>query len=205
MFFAICAAASAQEVNLIFDARTGSGYASLFGVKTSDSWTISYSVDVQHKSGVGIGAYRIDDFRETGMGRIGFFDLYWAGKISKNSSLYSAVEYGFFDNNKQLSFICPYVIWSINTKTASINLSPMYCYYDKMNDDQFVFRAQLVKEVYTDGTLKMTCWYNDALNHKFYAGVGLTQKLQKNFYLQGDILILREGKTQPMLSIGYKL
>lgn len=194
-----------EKVKVSADIRTGSGFAPLFGLKTSDSWTTFCSIDVQHESGFGIGGYRIDDFKEDGMGRIGFFDIYWGGKFSKNSSLYSAVEYGFFDNNKQMSFICPYVIWSINTKVASINLSPMYCYYDKQNDDQFVFRAQMIKEVYKGGILKLSGWYNNALNHKFYGAIGFTQKLPKNFYLQGDMLVFREGKIQPMLSIGYKL
>jgi hypothetical protein len=160
-------------------------------------------VDIQHSSGFGIGAYRITDFQKEGLGRIGFFDLYWSGNIAKNLSMYTAVEYGFFDNNNQLSFICPYTIICLNTSIFSLDVSPMYCYYDKQKSDQFVSRIRIVKEIYKGTTIRLSGWYNNVLQNKFYTAFGVTQKLPRNFYLQGDILF-REKKTQPMLSLGYK-
>ena len=193
-----------ENFKLTGDARTGSGFAPLFGLKTSEQWSAFYMVDLQSKSGFGIGAYRITDFQKEGLGRIGFFDLYWSKTTSKNTSVYSAIEYGFFDNNKKLSFWCPYIIFNWNNSFSKIDFSPMYCYYDKTKSDQFVFRLRTVKEIYKGGTLRISGWYNNLLVHKFYGAVGFTQQLPKNFYLQGDILLFREKKTQPMLSLGYK-
>jgi len=192
-----------EKFKLTGDIRTGSGFAPLFGLKTSDEWSTYYSVDVQHESGFGIGAYRFTDFKTVGLGKIGFFDLYWSGNVAKNLSLYSAVEYGFFDNDKQMSFWCPYGILSWTTHLMNFDLSPMYCYYDKQKSNQFVLRFRAVKEVYKGGVMRFSGWYNSLVENKFYEAVGFTQQLPRKFYLQVDVLF-REGKTQPMLSLGYK-
>lgn len=192
-----------EKFKLTCDIRTGSGFAPLFGLKTSNQWSAYYMVDIQHNSGFGIGAYRFTDFQKEGPGRIGFFDLYWSGKLSKNLSIYSAVEYGFFDNDKSLSFLCPYIILFWTTPIFNIDISPMYCYYDKQKSDQFVSRVRIVKEICKGTTMRLSGWYNNVLQKKFYGAIGVTQSLPKNFYLQGDVLF-REGKTQPMLCLGYK-
>lgn len=193
-----------NNFNLTGDFRTGSGFAPLFGLKTSNDWSVYYAVDVQSKkTGLGVGAYRFDDFQKTDNGRIGFLDLYWSGNLSKKVSLYGAVEYGFFDNDKSLSYWCPYTILNFNASFVQIDIAPMYCYYDKLKSDQFVFRLRTVKEIYKGGTLRLSGWYNNLLTHKFYSAVGFTQRLPKNFYLQGDVLF-REKKTQSLLCLGYK-
>ena len=192
-----------EKFKLTGDIRTGSGFAPLFGLKTSESWSDYYSVDVHYQSGFGVGAYRFTDFQESGIGKIGFFDLYWSGKVAKNLSLYSAVEYGFFDNDKKMSFWCPYTMIFWTTPVINFDFSPMYCYYDKQKSDQFVFRLRTVKEIYKGGTLRISGWYNNLVKNKLYGAVGFIQQLPRKFYLQGDVLF-REGKTQPMLCLGYK-
>ncbi len=194
---------NSKEFKLTGDIRTGTGFAPLFGLKTSESWSEYYSFDIKHKSGLGLGAYRFNDFQEKGLGKIGFFDLYWSGNLAKNISLYSALEYGFFDNDKQSSFYCPYIIFSLSTSLVNFDFSPMYCYYDKQGSDQFVFRFRLTKEIYKGGMIRLSGWYNSLIENKVYGAVGFTQQLPRNFYLQGDVLF-REGKTQPILCLGYK-
>lgn len=206
-FLGFCLCIFAQDnnkFNLTGDLRTGTGFAPLFGLKTSNDLSIYYMVDIQHKeTGLGVGAYRFDDFQKTGNGRIGFLDCYWSGNLSKNVSLYSAIEYGFFDNDKSSSYWCPYVILNFNSSIINVDIAPMYCYYDQLKSSQFVFRLRTVKEIYKGGTLRLSGWYNNLLIHKFYSAVGFTQQLPKNFYLQGDILF-REEKVQPLLCLGYK-
>jgi hypothetical protein len=185
------------------DVRTGSGYAPLFGLKTSDKWSIYYSVDIQHKSGFGLGGYRMSDFHSEGLGRIAFLDLYWSGNIAKNLSLYGAVEYGFFDNDNQMSFWCPYVMLFWSNSIVNFNISPMYCYYDKLKSDEIIVRLQATKEVVKGTELQLSGWYDNVLERKFYGAVGVRQQLPKNFYLQGDMLF-KNGETTPLLVLGYK-
>jgi hypothetical protein len=183
--------------------ETGSGYASLFGLKISDKWSALYVVDVQHKSGFGLGGYRLTDFQTEGLGRTAFFDLYWSGELTKNLSLYGAMEYGFFDNDNQLSFWCPYVMLFWTTPVVNVDLSPMYCYYDKLKSDEIIVRLRATKSLWKSGEVQLSGWYDNVLQEKFYGSIGLTQQLPKNFYLQGDVLF-REGKTNPLLVLGYK-
>ncbi|MDR2540512.1 MAG: hypothetical protein LBD11_01715 [Candidatus Peribacteria bacterium] len=192
-----------SSLTLSGDVRTGSGYASLFGLKTSDEWSAYYMVDVQHKSGFGLGGYRMTDFQTEGLGRLAFFDLYWSGEIAKNLSLYAAAEYGFFDNDNQMSFYCPYVILFWSNPVVNVNIAPMYCYYDKLKSDEIIIRLQATKEVVKGTEIQLSGWYDNVLEKKFYGAVGITQQLPKNFYLQGDLLF-REGESLPMLNLGYK-
>ncbi|GHV27784.1 hypothetical protein FACS1894176_09990 [Bacteroidia bacterium] len=192
-----------SSLTLSGDVRTGSGYAPLFGLKTSDKWSAYYMVDVQHSSGLGIGGYRMTDFQQEGLGKLAFFDLYWSGNLSKNLSLYGAVEYGFFDNDNQMSFWCPYVILFWSNPVVNVNFSPMYCYYDKLKSDEIIVRLQATKALCKNTEIQLSGWYDNTLNKKFYGAVGITQKLPKNFYVQGDLLF-REGESLPMINLGYK-
>lgn len=192
-----------NSLTLSGDVRTGSGYAPLFGLKTSDAWSAYYMADVHHSSGLGIGGYRMTDFQQEGLGRLAFFDLYWSGEIAKNLSLYGAMEYGFFDNDNQMSFWCPYLILFWSNPVVNVNLSPMYCYYDKLKSDEIIVRLQATKEVFEGTEISLSGWYDNTLDKKFYGAVGITQQLPKNFYLQGDWLF-REGKSLPMVALGYK-
>jgi hypothetical protein len=57
--------------------------------------------------------------------------------------------------------------------------------------------------LWESGEIQLSGWYDNVLQKKFYGSIGITQQLPKNFYLQGDILF-REGKTFPLLVLGYK-
>jgi hypothetical protein len=183
--------------------QTGTGYASLFGLKTSDKWSVFYSVDVQHKSGFGLGGYRMTDFQTEGLGRIAFFDLYWSVSLTKNLSLYAAMEYGFFDNNDQMSFYCPYIMVFWSNPVVNVDVSPMYCYYDRLKSDEITIRLRATKSLWKNGEVQLSGWYDNVLQKKLYGSVGITQQLPKNFYLQGDLLF-RQGKTEPLLVLGCK-
>lgn len=132
-FIGMCLGIFAQDnnkFNLTGDLRTGTGFAPLFGLKTSNDWSVYYMVDIKHKaSGLGVGGgCRFDDFQKTGNGRIGFLDFYWSGNLSKDVSLYSAIEYGFFDNDKSSSYWCPYFILNFNSSIINVDIAPIYCY-----------------------------------------------------------------------------
>jgi hypothetical protein len=196
-------ATSEKSVTLSGDIRTGSGYAPLFGVKTSDEWSLFYSVDLQHKSDVGIAAFRMTDFRTEGLGKSAVFDLDGSGSESKQLSLYGAMEYGFMDNDNQMSFWCPYFILFWSNQIVNVNLAPMYCYYDQLKSDEVIIRLQASKQLFKGTELQVSTWYNNTLQKKIFGAVGITQQLPRNFYLQGDWLF-REGKSFPMLNLGYK-
>jgi hypothetical protein len=158
---------------------------------------------MQHKSGFGLGSYRMTDFQQEGLGRIAFFDLYWSGEITKNLSFYGAMEYGFMDNNNQMSFWCPYVMVFWSTSVVNVDISPMYCYYDKLQSDEIIIRLRATKSLWSSGEVQFSGWYDNILQKKFYGSVGITQQLPKNFYLQGEWLF-REGQSLPMLVLGMK-
>ncbi|MDR2416455.1 MAG: hypothetical protein LBD75_07880 [Candidatus Peribacteria bacterium] len=192
-----------KTLTLTGDIRTGAGYAPLFGSKTSNQWSLFYSVDVQHKSGIGLGAFRMTDFQSEGLGKIAFFDLYWSGKIAKNLSLYGAIEYGFMDNNSQMSCWCPYVMLFWTNPIANVDISPMCCYYEQLKSAEIIIRLRATKSLWKTGEIQLSGWCNNALQQKFYGAVGIRQQLPKNFYLQGDILF-REGRTEPIMVLGRK-
>lgn len=192
-----------EELTLSGEVRTGSGYAPLFGSKLSDDWSLYYMLDLQHKSGFGLGAYRMTDFNATGMGKVAFFDAYWSGKLSKNLSLYAAVEYGFFDNIREYDFLCPYLMLFWDAKVVNVTLAPMYNYYLKTEPHEFIFKGQVSREVIKGTTLELSGWYHSELDKHFYGSIGINQKLPKNLYLQVDYL-RKVGKNNFLAGVGVK-
>jgi len=195
-------------------AEKGSAYAPLFGVVISDHVADFICLDVQHKSGFGIGGYRMDDYQTIGTGRINFIDLYWKGDLTENWKLYGAMEYGFFDNDSQLSFWCPYVMVFWENPVVNIDFSPMYCYYDRLKSSEVVIRLRGTKAVTKKGTeAQLSVWYGSAVDKNWYGSVGISQKLPKGLYAKADQqllkglyakadLLVREGKIHYLWGVG---
>ena len=192
-----------KNFSLSGEIRTGSSYASLFGAKLSDDWSLFYMLDIQHKSGFGIGMYRFTDFQEEGLGRLSFFDAYWSGTLSKTVSLYAAMEYGFFDNDRGLDFLCPYAMLFWDAKVVNVTLASMYSYYLKTEPHEFIMKGQLSKEIINGTILELSGWYHSELQKHFFWSIGVNQKLLKNFYLQLDYL-QKEGTSNFLAGVGYK-
>lgn len=192
-----------EELILSGEVRTGSGYAPLFGAKLSDDWSLYYMLDVQHKSGFGVGAYRMTDFNSTGMGKVAFFDAYWSGNLSKNVSIYAAMEYGFFDNVREFDFLCPYVMVFWDAKVVNVTLAPMYNYYLKTSPHEFIVKGQISREIIKGTTVEISGWYHSELEKNFFGSVGVNQQLPKGFYLQVDYL-RKSGENNFLAGVGYK-
>lgn len=180
------------------------GFAPLFGINVHEKWGAFVKMDLQHRSGFGIGGYRYEDFKQEGLGRTAFVDLYWAGKIAKNLSLYGAIEYTAFDNDKTMSFVAPYVMVSWENKVVNIYLTPIYCYYDKLGTDEFILLLRVMKSPWKGGEVSFSGWYNNTLNKKLYGAIGINQKLLGGFSVRADWLF-REGKAPLTGSVVYKI
>ncbi|MEI6426042.1 MAG: hypothetical protein WCO66_01680 [Candidatus Absconditabacteria bacterium] len=194
-----------DRVSTTLSARVGSNYAPLFGAVLSNDFGIYIAAEIQDTiSGFGVGGYRLDNFGTDKSGRVGFIDLYWSKKITQHFTLLAALENGWFDNWKEGQFICPYTILSFKTNVVDFNVAPMYCYYPKTKTDEFVFRAQVKKEVIKGTEVQFTGWYHSALDSHYYASIGVKQQFPKNIYLQGDLLY-KEAEFSPLLRLGFTL
>jgi hypothetical protein len=194
-----------RALTLNTELRLGNNYSDLFGAKLTKNIALFSVLDVSHdKSGVGVALYRLDDFSKEQCGRIGFVDLYWAGVPVKNLFLYAAAEYGWWDNWRDGQFWSGYTILEYSLKRWSFMAAPIYIYYDRLGDHQFMFKGQVSCEVVDGFSLRVAGWYDNLYQSSagFYGAVGLTLKLPANTYFQADLLL--KEKIDFALGFGWK-
>ena len=195
-----------RDLTLSTDVRLGSNYAPIFGVKTSDNIALYSMIDVSHKSGFGVGFYRMDDFSSEMTGRIGFVDLYWVGNITNNLSVYAAAEYGWWDNWKEGRFFSPYSIVSYQLKSWNFSATPIYIYYDRLSEDrhQAMLKLEISKEIITGTSARVASWYDNLNPKKFHYALGMTQQLPANTYLSVDGILKPGGENFLAVGFGWK-
>ncbi|MDR0370173.1 MAG: hypothetical protein LBH96_06925 [Candidatus Peribacteria bacterium] len=195
-----------RDLTLAVEARIGTNYAPIFGARSSENIALFSMLDLSHKSGFGLGFYRRDDFTSETTGRIGFVDVYWAGTLVDNLSLYVAGEYGWWDNWKDGRFFSPYAIVSYQFKSWNFTAIPLYIYYDRLSSDnhQIMLKMEIAKEVFEGTSVRLASWYDNLNEKKFHYAVGITQKLPSNTYLNLDGVLRPGGENFIALGFGWK-
>jgi len=193
-----------RDLTLSLNVRTGTNYAPIFGAKLSDFGFFSM-VDLAHKSGFGVGYYRLDDFTKETMGRVGFVDLYWAGSLAKNLSLYAAAEYGWFDNWKDGRFVSPYAIVSYQLRSWTVSVAPVYLYYDRLPEDnhQVLIKMEISKEIFKGTSIRGAGWYDNFNPQKLHYAAGITQNLPANTYVSVDGILRPGGENFVAVGFGW--
>ena len=193
-----------RDLTLFFDGHIGTNYASIFGSRISKNMGFFSLVDVSHKSGFGVGFYRMDDFSKETTGRIGFVDLYWAGSLTENISVYAAGEYGWWDNWKEGRFFSPYGILSYQLKSWNIAATPIFIWYDRLPEGnrQFILKMEVSKQLFKGTSARLAGWYDNQNPDKFHFAAGVTQSLPANTYLALDGVWKPGDMGEKFLSIG---
>ena len=191
-----------RDMTLSLGARMGTNYAPIFGARLS-KYGVFTMVDLAHKSGFGVGYYRMDDFSLETTGRIGFLDVYWAGSPVKNLSLYIAAEGGRWANWKEGRFSSLYSDVSYRWGKWTFKTIPLYIYYDRLPDanHQVVIKVEVAKSICDGTSVRIAGWYDNLNPRKFYYAAGITQQLPLRTYLSLDG-VLKPG-AENFIAIGF--
>lgn len=195
-----------SDISISGDIRTGANYIPLLGICASDNVMLYTEVIAVHKSGFGAGYFAFDDFSNEVMGRIRFVDLLYT-KSWEKFSLYTAMEYLWYDNDKNGECVMPYVIGDYNCGTWTYEVATMLTCFLHNETERYEFTTYLKvkKTLFEDLDLHATVWYDNLYNDNshFYAGVGATLNLPKNFYVMGNALY-KSNEVRFFLNLGWK-
>ena len=187
------------------DLRMGANYLPLFGIHASENMALYTELMAIHKSGFGVGYFAFDDFSKEAFGRIRFVDALYTKTWGK-FSMYGAMEYVWYDNNKNGGCVMPYAIGTYTHNSWSFQIGNMVTYFPHRQEDKYEFTmyGKIMKNVFRDIDMHMTIWYDNLYNANshFYGAAGLKVSLPKGFYVMSTLLY-RE-KAECLLNFGWR-
>ena len=185
--------------------QTGSSYLGLVGIHPTENMTFYTEFYAFHKTGVGLCYFSLDDFSSEKTGRIRFFDLAYAKKWDNNLSIFTAVEYYFYDNWKDGKAFKQYTKLAYTKNGWMYEVAPVFRFFPEFNEDKFELTAYLKvkKNLFKDFSILGQIWYDNVYKDLFYGTVSAQVDLPKNFYLMGNLLY-RDRKVTSLLNLGWR-